>query len=85
MVISPIQPCFYCGRVYKEEEINQLLSEGKGETVDLDQIFGQPGMMAPPEPVAKPKSWKWLIYAVIGFLFLIFLIACGLLFLKIKI
>lgn len=79
VIVSPLQPCFYCGRKYKEEEIEKLLQEGTAESVEVDKIIGQHDLL--PTVLASPTTsrWRFPVYVVAVLFFLLFCMACLLL------
>jgi hypothetical protein len=76
VIVSTLQPCFYCGRVYKDDEIDELLQQNKAELVEVEKLLSAQGPLVV-EPVAptKSKPWKTLIYVAAVLFFLVLCMA----------
>jgi len=80
VVISPIQPCFYCGRRYPETEVDQLLKDAKAEILEMDKFLDENLPLAPEGPTSGDStSLRKVIYFVAVLFFLAFCLVCALL------
>jgi len=84
VVVSALQPCFYCGRAYKEPELDQLLQQNKAELIELDKLLGDRGITLEPVALVERNSmpWKKLAYVAVGLFFLIVCMVCAILIVR---
>jgi hypothetical protein len=82
VIVSVLQPCYYCGRIYKETEIDGLLGQNKAEPVEIDQLLAASGP-APVEPISPASPpWVKLLYAGAILFFVVFCLVCALLIVR---
>jgi hypothetical protein len=83
VIVSTLQPCFYCGRVYKNDEIDELLQQNKAELVEVEKLLSAQGpLIVEPVAPAKSGSWKTLIYVAVVLFFLVFCMVCAVLIVR---
>jgi len=82
VIVSPLQPCFYCGKIYKEADIDRLLEQAKAELVEVDKLLEAQGPAVQPVVEFRPPKWRKLIYTTAVLFFLIFCAMCILLIVK---
>jgi hypothetical protein len=61
VIVSAIKPCFYCGRNYTQQEVDDLLAENQGELVDVEKILSAQGPLAQPVAEAPRAPWRKLV------------------------
>jgi hypothetical protein len=77
VVISSIQPCFYCGRRYAETEVEQMLNDARAELVEMDKFLDEKIPLLPPAPMSsEPAPMKKVVYFVLALSFLVFCMIC---------
>ncbi len=76
VIVSTLQPCFYCGRLYKDEEIDQLLQTNKAEPVEVEKLLAAQGPSVAPVLEVSPMPWKKLILVMAALFFLFFCMIC---------
>ena len=84
VVVSALQACFYCGRAYKEPEIDDLLRRNKAELVEVDKLLAAQGPLLEPAPTLETTSmpWKKLTYVAVALFFLILCMVCAVLIVR---
>ena len=82
VIVSALQPCFYCGRIYKDEELDQLLQANKAEQVEVEKLLAAQGPSVAPAMESKPVPWKNLVYVAATLFFLVFCMVCALLIVR---
>jgi hypothetical protein len=84
VVVSALQACFYCGRTYKEPELDELLQQKKAEIVEVDKLLGDRGISLEPVTPIETTSmpWKKLAYVAVGLFFLIICMVCAILIVR---
>lgn len=82
VIVSALQPCFYCGKIYKEADIDELLAGTKAELVEVDKLLEARGPAVVPLAEAKSPKWRKLIYTTAVLFFLVFCAMCLLLIVK---
>jgi hypothetical protein len=80
VVVSSIQPCFYCGRQYPDPEIDHLLKDAKAEILEMEKFLDEKLPLAPEgAPPGDTTPLRKVIYFVAVLFFLAFCLVCVLL------
>lgn len=83
VIVSVLQPCYYCGRAYKEPELDEMLAGSKAEEVEVEKLLSAQGpVLLPATSPARTPTWLKLLYVAAILFFLVFCMACALLIVR---
>jgi hypothetical protein len=82
VIVSPLQSCFYCGKIYKQDDIDRLLEEAKAEVVEVEKLLEAQGPAILPPAEVPPPKWRKLVYTAAVLFFFVFCAMCILLIVK---